>query len=212
MVVKPAPKLLAEELIIEMGFEHFQYETTSSLDTVLRPDDERISLGYYRDCLFVCLPFELTDEFFHAEEYPFEASIISLFPDAEIFVSSLESAINHWAYCFIEKGKKIRFRIGDSERDAIAFGEPLSEEKELLAQSSINAEGKRIYRLDDFPDEDFFEDQVGENFVFQLFSRYIGEQLDAAEEDFFEMEMKVFKEGKGISSVVGTNKSWWRFW
>lgn len=82
--------------------------------------------------------------------------------------------------------KKIRARAGNSDDGTfVEIGEPLDEEKELLSKSKLDENGNKVYVLDEFPDETFSEDQVGENFVFLICKRYFDQELDSAHDLLF---------------------------
>ena len=141
-------------------------------------------IGEYKDSLIISaygLPFH----FYDVELSEFENNLIKQFPYSEIFATTLESSVNHWGYAIIQNGQKIRLRVGDSENEIIEYGEVLDEEKALFSKSKIDSNGNRIYLLDEFPDEEFTEDQVGEEFVFEIFKRFIGEKFDMADDSLF---------------------------
>jgi hypothetical protein len=90
------------------------------------------------------------------------------------------------------------------------FGNPVREELELLSRSTLNSKGEREYRLGRNEEVDR-EDQVGENFVFELVKRYTGKKLDE-DDDFFEAGLYDGKTNtfRGIWRIEGKNN--WGQW
>jgi hypothetical protein len=91
---------------------------------------------------------------------------------------------------------------------------------DLLSKSKSDEHGNRIYLLEDYPDEPFEEDQVGENFVFSICKRYFGEELDSADE-LFDTTLTGFKYKKVAKETTPNDsaqkkgngsKPWWKFW
>jgi len=222
MWVNPASKITNDELLERLGLSHFQRSDNTSFDAAMYPEDDRICIGRYQGSLIICLPFEQISEFYSPNTSDVEAKAIALFPSSEIYVSSLHSVVNHWGYCLIKNGEKLCYRTGDAENEALEFGEPLPQEKELLAQSSIDKTGARVYRLEHDPEEVYTEDQVGENFVFNIFTRYMNNPLDSADDDLFELEMEVYLKTAKTQKSSADRKanrykpvpesSWWKFW
>ena len=153
-------------------------------------------------------------------------SINPIFPNSEICSIVLHSAVNLWGYSVTQNGQKIRARAGSADDGTfVEIGEPLEEEKELLSKSKLDDNGNRTYLLDDFPNEPFNEDQVGENFVFSICKRYFDEELDCADDLLFETTLTGyrFETVKQRTSTQQTNKQnsidkidnvkpWWKFW
>lgn len=169
-------------------------------DVAIYPDADKIFIGTYKSNLIISvnnLPFE----FFSKSLSALEEKFITLFPNSEICALSLNSVINHWGYAIIKDGKKIRARTGDADNGTtLDFGEPVQEELELLSKSKIEDSGQRRYYFEKDFNEAYFEDQVGENFVFEIFKRYTGTKLDYDDELLFETNFNGFQ----ISSQADT--------
>jgi hypothetical protein len=162
--------------------------------------------------------------FFDISESETEKILKRTFPNSEICSIVLQSTVNLWAYSVIKNGQKIRTRAGSADDGTfIEIGEPLEEEKNLLNKSTVDNEGNRTYLLEDFPDEQFTEDQVGENFVFAICSRYFGEQLDSADDVLFETLLTGYSyshadthqpdaQQLAYKESVSKVKPWWKFW
>jgi hypothetical protein len=120
-----------------------------------------------------------------------ERRLLSLFPIGEICSVVLQSVINIWGFSLIKDGKKIRVKSGNADTGTtVDAGQPLDQELELLSKARINPDGTRYYQ---FGDDVYNEDQVGENFVFQIYSRYTGIPLDQDDELLFETSFAGYK-------------------
>jgi hypothetical protein len=57
------------------------------------------------------------------------------------------------------------------------------------------------------------EDQVGENFVFAICNRYLGETFESANEAFLETPLAAYKyDSVSIGGQGVATKPWWKFW
>ncbi|TMM57906.1 hypothetical protein FEE95_00285 [Maribacter algarum] len=177
------------ELLERLGFNKIKATEKESFEVAIHPNDNQVYIGRYKGNLIICTQ-ELPLTFLEETISKGEKELASYFPNTEICSLVLHSVVNLWGYAISKNGHKMRVRAGSSEDGTFAeYGEPLEEELELLSKSKIDENGNRVYQLDDFPNEVFEEDQVGENFVFNISKRYFGERLDAADDLLFETEL-----------------------
>jgi len=181
-IIKTDKEIGDSQLLEGLGFNELHAIDKKSLRAALNPESDQVFIGRYRDNLIICntalARFMIDDEIDPAEAYLSES-----FPDSEICSFVLYSPINFWGYSLVKNQEKLRLRAGSSKIGTyFDKGEPLPEEEPLLALSKLNAKGQRIYHYEGFPDEPFEEDQMGEEFVFALTSRYFGENLDGENE------------------------------
>jgi hypothetical protein len=170
-----------EELLNELGFRNLLKIENDSFETAMYPEQGKVYVGKYNGNIIICAD-ELPLDFFNESLSATEKTLIKFFPKSEIFAASLHSVINHFGFAVINAGKKIRVKAGDADSGTtIDIGKPLEQEEELLAKSKIDDNGQRLYYLDKNSDEPYFENQVGENFVFEIFRRYTGEELSSDE-------------------------------
>ena len=142
---------------------------------------------------------------------------------------ALHSVVNLWGYSVVKNGEKLRVRAGSSEGGIlIEFGEMMEVEKELFSQSKVNADGERVFVFDDMPDDEFHDDQVGENFVFDISEKYLGESLDACDQLLFGTQLQGYTFSKvkpqkpqktkhqnqdsQDQNRTTQKKPWWKFW
>jgi len=191
----------------ELGYYQLQEAGNEPFEIALYPPEDRIFIGQYQGNTLVCLQ-DLPLDSLNESVSVAENLLSTQFPNTDIVTLALHSGFNFWGYSLTRNGKKVRARAGSGDDGTIVeFGEILEEEKALFAQSHVNDEGERIFVLNRFPDHEFTEDQVGENFVFNLSARYLGEKLDACDELLFETEL----EGYSFSKA-DPNKPWWQLW
>jgi hypothetical protein len=187
IIHKPA-QVDNEKLLQELGLTSLTRIKNEPFEAVINPDDRKIYIGRYKDNLLICtsdIPVELIEK----QDSAVEKSLIRLFPGSEICAIVLHSVVNLWGYAVIRNGRKIRARAGSSDDGTfVEMGEPLDEEKELLSKSTLDENGNRTYVFEN-DDEPLTEDQVGENFVFAVSARYLGTELDHADNALFETMM-----------------------
>ena len=185
-----------EQLLKDVGFNNLTKIDDVPFEVAINPDDHKVYIGNYKDNLLICAP-DMPMQFIVDNETETERKLKQIFPNAEICSIVLHSTVNFWGYSIITNGQKIRARAGSADDGTfIDMGEPLEEEKDLLSKSKIDKNGKRIYLLDEFADEPFNEDQVGENFVFSICKRYFDEELDSADELLFDTTLAGYGYGK----------------
>lgn len=195
------------ELLNNLGFGNVKKIEKEPFEVAINPDDGKIYIGKYKDNLLICVQ-KLPMTFLNETVSEGEKVLSKYFPDTEICSIILHSAVNLWGYSVSKNNQKIRVRAGSSDEGTIVeFGEPLEQEVNLLSKSKIHESGRRIYYFDDFPEDSFEEDQVGENFVFELASKYLGQNLDVADDLLFETELKGYEyKNFKIEQKVQTNQ------
>lgn len=212
-------KLDLNRLFEKIGIYQLQLVDSKSFDSVIYPDDDKIYVGRFNGNTIICMqdiPLESLDE----RPSRAEVALSGEFPNTDIVTFVLHSAINLWGYSIVKSGEKIRVRAGSAEDGTfVEFGDPLQEEEGLLAQSDTNDNGDRFFTFEGFPDEEFTDDQVGENFIFGLSVKYFGEQLDCSDELFETIfdgytfsRVKPSIERKGVDVDSRDRKKWWKFW
>jgi len=204
------------ELFRSLGFKNVSPIASKTFEEVMNPEDDELYIGNYNGNTIICIPTlhnTLLDETLQEDE----KVLVNTFPNSEISGLLLHSVVNFWGFTLIKNGEKIRVKAGSSEDGTIIdFGKPLAEELEFLNKSIINKDGERVYRLDDYPDEDFTEDQLGENFVFNLSKRYLKESLDSSEELLFETSFKGYSYSETAidleqSKNIGKQIRWYKY-
>lgn len=195
-----------EQLLKDLGFEGLSKIEDEPFEVAMNPEDNKVFIGSYKDNLLICTQ-EIPMLFYEKVESQIEVILKNKFPQSEICTIALHSVVNFWGYSVIKNGQKIRARAGSADDGTfLEFGEPLEEEKELISKSKLDEDGNRIYLIDE---DSFYEDQVGENFVFSICKRYFGVELDFADELLFETNLTGYK-FKRIST--NDKQAWWKFW
>lgn len=207
-------------LLKELGFDNLTRIEDEPFEVAINPDENKVFIGSYKNNVLICDP-DIPMQFFEDNETQIEKTLKSIFPNSEICSIILHSVVNLWGYSITSNGQKIRARAGSADDGTfVDFGEPLDEERELLSKSKLDENGSRIYFLDDFPEEQFNEDQVGENFVFSICKRYFDKNLDEADDLLFETMLAGYRYGKVLQietfnqteSNIKNLKPWWKFW
>ncbi|MFL5730214.1 MAG: DUF6928 family protein [Cytophagaceae bacterium] len=166
------------------GMNEATKQNEVSYEEAAMPEDGLIYIGRYNNSLIIS-DLNLLEDIGQKETSRIENLLIKKFPRHEILSCCLLSWNNTYGYSLIKNGVKIRAKYGSADEGLVfETGEPLEEERELYSKSKLNKTGDRIYYFDDFPDEPFSEDQVGENLVFNICARFLGQPLDRADDEF----------------------------
>ena len=184
IISKPTP-VDHLKLLEDMGFTNLSKIQDEPLDAVIYPKSGRVYIGTYKGNLVICANDFAEDDFLKDQDAEVKQVLARIFPSSEICAIALHSVVNLWGYVVMQGGKTLRARAGSSEDGTfVEVGEPLDEEKELLSKSTVGKDGKRAYVLSqEDVDEPYLEDQVGENFVFAIYRRYFGHELDHIDDE-----------------------------
>ena len=211
-----------EELFSSMGIYELKKVDKQPFDAIMNPDDDKIYIGKFKGNTIICMqdiPLESFDESMSRAEIALSNS----FSHSDVVTFALHSVVNLWGYSIVRNGKKIRVRTGSAEGGTmIEYGNITEEEEGLMSQSRINENGNRVFNIDGLPDEEFSEDQVGENFVFNISAKYFGESLDCSDQ-IFETEFDGYTFSKKKPRIkselenkeqreVKKTKPWWKLW
>ncbi len=190
LIINSDQKVDELDLLKKIGFNGLTEIASQPFEEIMSPDDNEVYIGYYKGNILICSQ-EFPITFFNQIILRGERTLAEYFPsDTEICAIALHSTVNFWGYSVSKNREKLRVRGGSAEDGTfIEYGEPLAEELELLSKSK-NEYGKRLFHLEENSDEYYTDDQVGENFVFELTKRYFGETLDAADDLLFETKLK----------------------
>lgn len=178
IIIKSDREVDHKKMLQSLGYTDLERIPHEPLLTALYPKERHIYIGRHKGNTIICeqnLPFSLLVDTVAGRE----RTLSRFFPAAEICALTLLSGVNLWGYSVSRKGVKIRARTGSRETGTILdIGEPLPEERPLLARSSVDESGNRVYHMND---KDYFEDQLGEEFVFEISKKYFGIRLDHAD-------------------------------
>ncbi|MBY6240625.1 hypothetical protein [Methylosinus sp. Sm6] len=194
----------AENLLRDLGFRLSAPIGDEAFLQAIWPMENTIWVGRAGDCLLLSSR-GLADPFFGDDRSDFKHALFERFPGAEIAAVLAHSVSGAWAFAVYRKGECVR-RKGGSSDDGTIFdvGAPLVEEAELLARSRLDAQGRRMYRLPGFPDEEVSESDVGEELVFKIIERMTGARPDVVKEGGFDL--------LELPCVGFALRPWWKFW
>ena len=137
---------------------------------------------------------------------------MGLFPNAEIGAFLLNSSINYYAWTIISNNQKNRAKSGDGDNGITCdYGAPLIEENHFLNMSFKHKNQLRY----NWPDsqgkiEVYTEDQIGEEYVSKIWSRFTGIEL-FEDEELMEQTFRGYQfiPEEPDNSVIGNKKSFW---
>lgn len=177
------PVSISDKKILDSLFDA-NYETLDSMsfeDCIYPSEDETLYFGNYKNNLIISTDaFGLVNKFFTKDISKAEEIFIGIFPNSEIGAFSLQSSMNYYAWTIISKGQKIRAKQGDGDNGIMCdYGDPLPEEEEFIKLSFRDKKGDLKYNWPKKNGEfrEYTEDQIGENYVSKIWSRFTGIEL-----------------------------------
>ena len=178
IIINPATEVNAVDLLRRLGARELTKVEDEPFDSVMYPEKDTVYIGNYKGNFIICADL-LPLDFFNSSLSNTEKLLIEYFPESEICAVSLQSTVNQFGFAVITNGRKIRVKASDAQTEtSVDIGEPLEEEQQLLSMSEIDGSGQRVYHLDNNRNKPYLENQVGENFIFEIFKRYTGKLLD----------------------------------
>lgn len=164
----------ARELIDRLALGPYSSCGLTDFDYGIFPESGRLVIGAY-DGAAIVAERNLIYGTVTGENAWILQTLLALFPDAELLVIELHSVVNYFAYAYYRHGKLRRAYAGDAEHGVVVdIGELQPEESEYFAHSEVR-DGVRYFNMDG---ETWTVDQVGENLVFAMASKFFGRTLD----------------------------------
>ncbi len=183
VIIDTKIELPTEKLIKKIGGSKIVFEAETTFEEAINPEEGKLYFGTYKGNSIIC-DADLPLIFYDDKLSKVEKLIIKLFPNNRILAVNLNSTSNFYGYVLIDKGKKVRVKVGDWERPVIfEMGQPLEEEKVLYSKAVLTGTGSKVFKLGDTIDDEYTEDAVGEEFVFEVVKGFLGGRLDHSEMD-----------------------------
>lgn len=175
-----------DQILKALGIKEVKSEEASTFEACLYPQDGSIAIGRYNGNIIISDGFYITEK---SLEMPRslrmcreEKNLCKLFPDAEMVTVACHSTINYHGYSLIQNGKKLRLKtISDgASREQYGIRTP---EEEKIYSTSFNKKKANYWKNEMDPSEDLSEDQMMEDFTFEMAKRRLGVRLDGPESD-----------------------------
>ncbi len=183
VIIDTTTELPTEKLIKKIGGSKITFEAETTFEEAINPAEDKLYFGSYKGNSIIC-DADLPLIFYDDKLSKVEKLIIKFFPNNRILAINLNSTSNFYGYVLIDKGKKVRVKVGDGERPVIfEMGQPLKEEQELYKKSILRESGERIFKFGETTEDAYTEDAVGEEFVFEVVKSILGGRLDHEELD-----------------------------
>ncbi|MEI9957043.1 MAG: hypothetical protein WDM90_12250 [Ferruginibacter sp.] len=183
MIIIQNPKNFNTETLLlkTLGFTDFIYKEDTTFDECMFPGDESVSIGYYNNNIIICDDCQVIDNFISDTLSETEKKIVALFPTSEILSTACISTTNYHGYSLTKSGNKVRTKsLNADDGFYFDFGELIEEEKLIYSNSEI-VDGKRIWKIEELPNDIFLEDQMMEDFTFGVAKRLLGVRIDNEE-------------------------------
>lgn len=189
----------ALDLKIALGLEELRPEGMECFESAIWPEPGKLFIGAY-DRTYLISDWDIAETCMATSLPTVFKNIRTLLPNAWGLCLMLHGTDNYWGYAFYENGELTRLRAGSHSTGLThEFGQPLPEELPLLAKSKLVGD-KRMYSWDNDP-ELLTDDQVGEEFVFQLGKRVFGEVICEGEH-WFDLRVEQFKKPRTLAKAI----------
>jgi len=177
----------ADEVVAALPGE-YSLVGPSTFEEGAYPSNGHLYVGAYSGAIIIG-HMDLADSCFQGSVPPVLRVIDSVLPNATVLALQLHSVVNLYGYALFENDKLIRCRAGSAD-DGVFFdlGDSLPEERPLFAKAIINHEGEQVWPEEfDGVVEEMDHSSMGEEFVFEISRRFLGERFDEFDHDQLEM-------------------------
>lgn len=196
MLIIQNPENFSDEALLfeKLGLTNYKYSSDTVLDECICPFDKSINIGFYNGSIIICDGFSLIDSFINDLTTYKERELIKLFPQSELLTVACISTTNAHGYSLIKTGIKTRVKMIDADNGFMYnLGEQFEEEQKIYARSKL-VNGQHVWEFDFLPGDEFKEDQMMEEFTFEVAKRLLGVRIDLDEGDklLFEVPFKKY--------------------
>ncbi|MBL7939202.1 MAG: hypothetical protein JNL43_07575 [Flavobacteriales bacterium] len=200
MIIVERPDLAVsdEQLLQELGLAPFATLQSQALELAVGSRDTSIGIGRFNGRLIITEGHQLTEKLERTKHpaalLPYEQTLSRLFPGSEVLSVACHSTSNYAMHSLVKDGVKLRYRRIDCDGKALVHGTPLAEEEPIYTRSQM-IDGVRMFRRDE-PDAayEFTEDQLMEDFTFEVAKRHLGVRLDRDEADAVnDVELRMYR-------------------
>ena len=170
----------------------FEFVGESTFEEGAYPRNGNLYVGAYGSSLVIG-HLDLAASCFNGDVPPVVNAINAVLPHASILALELHSVVNLYGYALFENNTLVRARAGSADDGVfLDVGEPIPEEQPLFEKAVVNTDGEQvwIYEFDGVPEE-MDHSCMGEEFVFEISRRFLGERFDDFDHD--ELMMSEFK-------------------
>ena len=166
----------ARELIEQLGLGLYLSLELTDFDYGMYPKEGRLVIGAYPGAAIVASQ-DLVFGTVTGENTSLLNGLLKVFPAAEILVLELHSVVNYFAYACYQQDKLLRAYAGSADDGILIESGEMQPEEQALFDRSMVRDGVRYFKFAG-DNEEYTLDQVGEEIVFALATRILGEPLD----------------------------------
>lgn len=213
IVEHPRPEIGDEQLLKELGFAHCAAIGTDYIENCMHPKDKSFGIGRFNGRLILTEDYQLTEKLERAKIpgalSDYEQTLSRLFPGSEILSVACHSVTNFAFHSLVKDGVKLRYRCVSGDYKAIEHGAPLKEEEPIYARSKM-IDGVRMFRgEDDSSEYEYVEDQLMEDFTFEVAKRHLGVRIDTDEADQLnEVEFRKYRFDPRRAVIPAGTRTW----
>lgn len=199
MIIIQNPENFQDEkhILNTLGMGQHQYSCVTTLENCIYPRDESINIGYYNNCIIICDDFQLTGKFIMDQTSVEELGLAKLFPKSEILSVSCLNLTKFHGYSLVKNGRIVRAKAIDPRNIYyVNIGAPLKEEKLIYDKGELRH--SKYYWIAAPQNQELTEDEMMEDFTFNVAQRLLGVRLNEMEADQLCYEIPFKKYSKYI--------------
>ena len=159
-------------------------------------------IGQYAGCTLIAEP-KLPTKILDHPDGEEAKRLLNQFSANTVLICTLHSVVNLAGFCLYDKGVLKRcFAVSSDDGVFANIGSPLPEEDRLLSRfvKSTDSGRRDLYQATD--GESFTVDQLGEDIVFEVIARLLGDRPDKGD-TLFNAHARAYKRRSFFSSLLG---------
>lgn len=168
-----------ERLLRSLGITGFEKVETTTFEQCMNITDGTVAIGEFNNNFIICDGNRATDSVFRDDMSDSEKFLAKNYPESEVIHVACHSGNNYHGYSVIQNGEKVRYKAISADDKVREWGNPLPEEEEIYSRATMT-EGGRVWRNGA---DDMLEDQLMEDFTFDVARRRLGVRVDSGRSD-----------------------------
>lgn len=196
----------ARELLAALGLGNATFKSETDFLEAVHITNGDIGIGAYDGGLILCgMDIDLPE---NESAQKMVAALFQLYPHASILELGLHSGVNFFHYKLWMDGKVLRHFAGSAEDGLVSdVGGHLPEEEPHFKKSEMRDDEWVFIIERDGEKHEYDVSAYGEELLFCVAGRFLGERLDSAEIENLKIELFT-----NPRSSPGRKKPWWQFW
>lgn len=190
----------AKPLLLALGYDKATVQAASSVAAMFPP--RQLLIAEYAGCTLIAEP-SLPSAILGKPDGKEARRLLQQFPQHGMLVCVLHSVVNLAAFSLYQHGQLVRAFAASSDDGVFTdSGEPLAEEKQLLARFSKNIEDNGTAHYQDNNGDVLTLADLGEELVFEVMARFTGQRPDE-DDALFDAPARAYRKHSWLMSLLG---------